>query len=339
MFVTLVFVLLFNSSILCSSILPELNQIVYANTNDYIVVNPRQINFHHSIIPTYYLNFNKEHVGEFYQLSYVFSRYGYVPYQGKKITNSTVITGSKGRFVYYLKNVNNYQANNGVIDRVNIVVHFIDNNKKPGVLSGRILFLPKSGTFVSSDFLLSDDDWKIIYNHPIRTPMQVPTYCDWNHHDISMFITGTDNYIHLDKSHTYDTSLWYFMSPNKYHVDLSLAYNGWIDFSQVVLSGDLSKLNNLDLFPIVKITCNNRQDTIGYFSTRIINQMTSHFHFHIKLDEHLWSTQYKMDRQISKPAFIRCLANVNTFEILGDWTSGIETVGLDSVRIYKLLDQ
>ena len=44
---------------------------------------------------------------------------------------------------------------------------------------------------------------------------------------------------------------------------------------------------------------------------------------------------YKKEQEISKKVFIQCLSDVNSFEILGDWTSDIETVGLDSVRIYK----
>lgn len=336
MFYSLFFIVLLHSFILCISVLPELHQIVYVNSPNFIVVNPKRIQFNRRLSPSYFLNFNSKPVGSFYQLSHVFSKYGYVPYQGKHITNSTVITGSKGRFVYRLKNGNNYQFNNGVIDSVNIVIHFTDNNKRPGILSGKIVFLPKSGTFVSSDFLLSDDGWKIMYNHPIRTPVQDPTYCNWNHNDISMFITGTDNYVNLDKSHTHDNSLWYFRSPSKYNIDLSLAYLGWIDFSQVVLSGDFSKRNNLNLFPIIKIACNNLFDSIGYYSTMIFNNNTNNIHFHIKLDENLWTTPYKNERKISKQNFIRCLSDVNSFEILGDWTSGIETVGLDSVRIYKV---
>ena len=335
MFYSLLFVVFLHNIILCISILPELHQIVYVKSNDYIVVNPKQIHFNHRLSPTYFLKFNSKPFGYFYQLSHVFSRYGYIPYQGKQITNSTGLTGSKGRFVYRLKNGNNYQFNNGIIDIVNIVIFFTDNDKTHRSLSGNIVFLPQSGTFVSSDFLLSDDGWKIMYNHPIRTPIQHPTYCNWNHNDVSLFITGTDNYINLDRRHMYDNSLWYFMSPAKYNIDLSLAYLGWIDFSQVFLSGNFSKLNNLELFPIIRISCNNLLDSIGYYSTMIFNNSITNTHFHIKLDENLWMLS-KNERDISKTDFIRCLADVNSFEILGDWTTGIETVGLDSVRIYKV---
>ena len=68
----------------------------------------------------------------------------------------------------------------------------------------------------------------------------------------------------------------------------------------------------------------------------IFNSTTTNIHFHVKLDENLWSMSYPNERHISKQNFIRCLSDVNSFEILGDWTSGIETVGLDSVRIYRV---
>lgn len=333
----LFFILLFHNNHLCNSILPEISQIIYIKSNDYIVVNPRRINFNHRLSSSYFLNFNAEPTGSFYQLSNIFSKYGYVPYQGKQIINSTTITGSKGRFVYRLKNVNNYQFNNGIIDSVNIEIRFIDNNNNPAGLSGKIMFLPKSGMFISSDFLLNDEGWKIMYNHPIHTPIQDPNYCNWNYNNISMFITGTDNYINLDRTHMYDNSLWYFQSPAKYNIDLSLAYLGWIDFSQVILSGDFSKKNNLELFPIVKISCNNLLHTIEYYSLMVFNYSTTNIvHFHIKLDEKLWSISHKNVRELSKDFFINCLTNINSLEILGDWTSGIETIGLDSVRIYKV---
>ena len=84
-----------------------------------------------------------------------------------------------------------------------------------------------------------------------------------------MFITGTDNYINIDKSNTHDKSVWYFRSPSKYNTDLSLAYLGWIDFSLVVLSGDFSKINNLLVWQVISILVNNkiiekRVDARGY---------------------------------------------------------------------------
>ena len=340
MFFSLYLTIIFHIFILCSSRLPKLHQVVYVNPNDYIVVNHKQINFYRGTTPTYYLNFINKPIGNFFQLSHVFSKHGYIPYNGKEIINSSIITGTKGRFVYRLKKINYYQSNNSIIDSVNIMVHVTDHNNKPINLSGKIVFLPKSGTFVSSDFLLNDDGWKILYNHPIRTPIQDPTYCDWNHNNISLFIIGTDNYINLDRKHIYDNSLWYFKSPDKYNTDISLAYQGWLDFSLIFLSGDFSLLNNLESIPIIKISCNNLLDTIGYFSKNIFNTTNSDcewdsIHFHIHLDESLWNTPYKNEQKISKKAFTQCLSDVNSFEILGDWTTGIETVGLDSVRIYK----
>lgn len=330
---------MFHNIISCISVLPELHQIVYVNSNDYIVVNSKQINFKHGISSSFYLDLSLKPSGKFYQLSYVFSKYGYFPYQGKEITNSTLINDNKGRFVYKLGNTNDYLIKNGVIDSVNIIIHYIDNSKNLRKLSGTIMFLPNSGTFVSSDFVLNNDGWKIMYNHPIRTPIQESTYCNWNHNDISMFITGTDNYIDLDQTHTYDKSVWYFISPAKYNMDLSLAYFGWIDFTQVILSGDFSKMNNLILYPIIKISCNNLHDTIGYYTTINIREnitTNNHLNFHIKLDENIWYYPYKNDRRISKLNFIKCISDINSFEILGDWTPGIETVGLDSVRIFKV---
>jgi hypothetical protein len=310
---------------LCIATLPEISQIVYVNMSDDVVVIPKQINFRNGDNPAYFLDIPSRPNGKFYQLSDVFSKYGYAPCRGKELRASSVITGSKGRFVY---KVNMHALDPGILDIATIVIDLVDHNT---VLSGKIVFLPSTGTFVSSDFLLSDDGWRIVSNHPIHTPLQEPTYCNWNSH----FIAGTDNYVHYNTQYHYDNSVWYFQAPMKYNTDLSLAYLGWIDFYQVFLSGDYSRLNPTDLFPIVRIRCENRSYSIAieYYST--VGPVAANHMFHIKLDENLWRISSKDNRKMSKRVFVDCLANVDSLEILGDWTVGLETVGLDSVRIYK----
>ena len=58
MFYSLFSIVLLHSIILCISVLPELHQIVYVNTNDFSVVIPKQIIFNHGLSSTYFLNFN-----------------------------------------------------------------------------------------------------------------------------------------------------------------------------------------------------------------------------------------------------------------------------------------
>lgn len=320
----------------CISKLPEIDQIVYINSSQYNVIKPTQIHFINRKIQYYSLYIDSMFAtkGELYQVSDIFSRHGYNPCKGKEILKSTMITDHQGRFVYKLREHNNNRLNIGIFDIVNIVIDLIDNNNKNIRLSGKIVFLPQSGIFVSSDFLLNDDGWTIVYNHPIRTPIQEPTYCNWIFNEISMFITGTDNYINYDTRNNNDISLWYFKSPDKYHMDLSLAYSGWIEFSQIFLSGDFSKLNNLDAFPIIRIECQTLAYSIEHYSSIKYTNI-----FTINIEERFWTKAYnkyknKNNPSISKKDFVNCLANISSFEILGDWTTGIETVGLDSVSVY-----
>lgn len=334
------FVLLADCLITCISRLPDIDQIVFINSSQYNVITPTQIHFINRKVPNYYLHIENKFdtTGEFYQLSNIFSRYGYNPCKGKEIFNSTIITDMHGRFVYKLREHSNNQLISGTFDVVNIRIDLIDNNNKNISLCGKIFFLPQSGIFVSSDFLLNDDGWTIVNNHPIHTPIQEPIYCSWTFKTHSMFITGTDNYVNYDTRNNNDISLWYFKAPGKYHMDLSLAYSGWIEFSQVFLSGDFSKLNNLDAFPIVRIECYKLSYSIEHYSS-INHANNSTYNFTIKLDERLWTKAYNKYKNKNKPnilkkEFIQCLANINSFEILGDWTTGIETVGLDSVSVY-----
>lgn len=334
------FVLLVNYVFACISTFPNINQIVYVNSSQFIIVKPKQIQFMNRNIPNYHIKFDPKisNNGFFYQLSDTFSKYGYNNCNGKQITNSSTITDKNGRFVYKLVGYNNSLLTVGILDSVNIFIDMIDTNRQDIVLRGKIVFLPHSGTFVSSDFLLNDDGWTIINNHPIHTPIQEPNYCDWSSNQISLFITGTDNYINYDTKTHKDSSLWYFKAPSKYHIDLSLAYSGWIEYMQVFLNGDFYKLNDLNLFPIVRIECQDLKYAIEYYSNLQFTSSNSN-HFTIQLNENQWIkaiNKYNNIHQqsISKHDFTNCLANVSSFEILGDWTTGIETVGLDSVSIY-----
>lgn len=308
--------------------LPEISDVVYVKSKQYMVVKPRQINFKNGNKPKYSINIPSQSNSKFYQLSDIFSTYGYAPYHGKEISNSsTIITGSMGRFVYKTNTCTDCTVNPGIFDIVDIAIDLVEHNT---VLYGKILFLPLSGMFISSHFLLDDDGWMIILNNPIHTPLQVPSYCNWN----SYFIAGTDNYVHYNTNYHYDKSLWYFQAPTKYNTDLSLAYLGWIDFYQIFLSGDFSKLNRLDLFPVVRIRCEILSYSVEYYLTAKFDNSTTK-QFHIKLDENIWKISCSKDLKMSRHVFIECLTNVSSFEILGDWTVGIETVGLDSVQIYK----
>jgi len=333
----LLFVLLLNYISRFFSKLPEIDQIIYINSSDFIVVVPKQINFINGIKPKYWLNFPSTIVnGNFYQVSNIFSTHGYKPYQGTQIFNSTQITGNKGMFVYKPNTLFNSQTDLKVVDIVDLNIWLIDNNRKNITLEGKIVFLPNSGIFVSSNFLLKNDGWKIVGNNPIHTPIQEPIYCNWNYNNFSMFITGTDNYINLHNNYLYDKSKWYFKAPDKYNTDLSLAYGGYIKFTQMFFSGDFSKLNNLENIPLIKIQCSKFSYSLNYFFKNKINSFENKFI--IKFDEKYWNKSYNLFNnyyQLSKSEFVECLRNIDSLEILGDWTIGLESVGLDSVSIYK----
>lgn len=98
-----------------------------------------------------------------------------------------------------------------------------------------------------------------------------------------MFITKTDDYINLHNNYLYDKSIWYFKALEKYNIDLSLAYGGYIEFFQMFFSGDFSKLNNLEHIPLVKIKCSKFTYSFNYFFKNKLNNFENKFI--IKLNE------------------------------------------------------
>jgi hypothetical protein len=101
-------------------------------------------------------------------------------------------------------------------------------------------FVPPSGAFVSSNFLLGSEEWQIVGNRAAASPASFEAFTRGN--GFSNYIFGTDDTINTDSSGK-DASLWYFQAPAKFHGNFGLAYGGLLTFSLAAFSGDTSQTN------------------------------------------------------------------------------------------------
>lgn len=304
----------------------SINQIVLINSTDFVVIQLRAIELN-----LYQANYIKQYIGEatngqVYQTSWVFSNYNYTPIKGSKIKSKEYLLDTKSRFVYKPNKYFNYKQ----IDKITWLV----TGLKTGLVTKSVTkpygdttsiinvhILPITKQIVSSNFLLDDESWTISGSNPLK-PSGIKY---WNYN--GGFITGSEDYINVDYSeikHTYsiinrpDKSLWYFKAPNKYYQNLAISYGGFLEFKLIELTGDFN--SNINMVPIVKL--NSPLISLGYYNKT-------------KFKNH-WLIQLVPDNflpKVSPNQFTNLLEQINGLEILGDWTQGYETVGLDSVLV------
>lgn len=287
-------------------------------------------------------------VGTLYQLSQVYSSYGYEPKAGLEVLNDelTVVSGSNNR-VYYKRPIPDIAGINKW-DTIKYIVHSnIVGGNSYDSYEGTITLVPPSGVLVGSDFLLGDDGWTIIGNKELgRAAIAAPVS---RGHLLNHYIYATDDIINVNGVGKFDTSLWFFQAPSKFLGNLGIAYGGYITFTLGSFSGDFNKLNNGNKMNIIEMECADcngpvrKGITLG-FPVKIVHFTGETAVFTIPLLENagwlkdpqntllLWSKPTKCD-------IIQVLSRLSSLRILGDWTLWYESVALDNVQIYNKVGQ
>ena len=262
--------------------------------------------------------------GTLFQLSQVYSLYGYHPVSGTPITdNHTLVTGSLHR-VYYVPNTRLFCR------FCSDMFSFIVTDGSAQSFPGNVTMVDADGTIVGSDFLLGNDGWTILGNKlPISVPVFEPYSRDQFFHH---YIQASDNLVHGKP----DKSLWVFNAPSKFLGNFGIAYGGTIQFSISLLAGDVTQLHKGA--PLVELECNKTGITLVYplSDVQFVHLIAS---FQIALVESSgWLKVSRDDLLVgrvlpSKCEFIQVLSCVSGFRILGDLTTWYETIALDNVFI------
>lgn len=283
--------------------------------------------------------------GSLYQLSQVFSNYGYEPKNGAAIdTNQgeVVVTGSRNR-VYYRRPPRDV-ASNQKWGSFNVMgVRNTDGNRTE---TGTITLVPPSGAIVGSNFLLNHEGWTISGN---KASSSSPHYERFSRGALmNFYITGTDDLINVAAAGEPDRSLWYFEAPSSFYGNQGIAYGGSIKFNIAAFSGDFSKLNDgrVNVIELHCETCDGpvgKGITLGYSIDQLRNSPNGIFTgapktITISLNEHGGWLKDSQNSLVpwTKPSqcdMIQVLSRLSKIKILGDWTSWYETVAIDDVQI------
>ncbi len=271
--------------------------------------------------------------GGLYQLSQVYSAYGYEPKKGPVISLQDKVTGSNSRVYYKRPSPDATSINKW--DTFTFTASMGNGESQ----TGTITLVPPSGALVGSDFLLDNQGWKITGNK-VSTDATFESYSRGallNH-----YVYGTDNKINTKG--TDDSSLWYFEAPSAYLGNNGIAYGGSLSFTLGAFSGDFTKLN-ANSTHLVELECKTCPGPVS-MGVRLAFPISAHasrftgdaLRFVVPLVEGngwikdpqntllKWSAASKCD-------IISVLSRLSAMRILGDWTSWYESVALDDVQV------
>jgi hypothetical protein len=194
------------------------------------------------------------------------------------------------------------------------------------ILKNRDIF---GKVFYENSFLLSSEGWIITGNklesdalHQSYTLLQRDNNCNTQ---MSRYITGKDDLVNVDSKNKDDKNLWYFKSPPiKITLDKTTGKPVLLTFTLTSFMGDFRHLNRCSALIKIKLTNGN---TFSYpYVTNYDGNMVS---FNVPLRGDLWYNDAE-----TKVNFDTIFDAEFEIEILGDWTRGVEVIGLDNVIIY-----
>jgi len=183
--------------------------------------------------------------------------------------------------------------------------------------------------FYENSFLLGSEGWIITGNklesdalHQSYTLLQRDNNCNTQ---MSRYITGKDDLVNVDSKNKDDKNLWYFKSPPiKITLDKTSGKPVLLTFTLTSFMGDFRHLNRCSA--LIKIKVVNGK-TISYpYVANYDGKMVS---FNVPLRGDLWYNDAE-----TKVNFDTIFDAEFEIEILGDWTRGVEVIGLDNVIIY-----
>lgn len=277
--------------------------------------------------------------GTLYQLSQVFSDYGYNPKRGAAIKSvagaGEVVTGSKNRLVYTPPANTNPPP--GKWARFTYTIHDGTTESEPGY----VWLVPPHGNIVASGFSTSKDGWHIMGNGA-RAAAKADGGLSFEAYSrglLNHYVLGTDAEIHVNSVTKDDDSRWYFHAPAKFLGNHVIAYGGEMKFSFASASGDFSPANLNSKAAVVVLDCASCARGAGIrlavFADKMLPLDGTTRSVSIKLTEDRWLKDPKntlLEWQApTNCEMVEVLSGLTGVKILGDHTRWYESIALDDV--------
>jgi hypothetical protein len=169
-------------------------------------------------------------------------------------------------------------------------------------------------------FLLGTEGWSIAgYGSVEHRPWSI--YSSANGVSLSQFIIGKEERVNVDARNRDDKDLWYFVSP-----PIVLDFRPTLlSFIMTSFSGDFRRLNRVPALVRLRF----HDGVVANFPVYQSYDGSSKT-FNVPFIEELWNIDAPTSYSLLKDQLYKYLFRI---EILGDWTQGWETIGLDNVEI------
>ena len=178
-------------------------------------------------------------------------------------------------------------------------------------------------------FNLNNEDWNIVGNTNVST-----TFMPFNLNGLmSNYITGKDDLINVDYKNKDDRSLWFFSK--HFPENFSLTNASSISFTMASFVGDFTDLNNPNssTSAFIKLFNNITNKFIMFPVSHLIEEYDGKIkEFYIPMVHQVWVNGAN-NAPLIYDEFKGVLKNITRIDILGDWTRGNETIGLDNLKI------
>lgn len=180
-------------------------------------------------------------------------------------------------------------------------------------------------------FLLDNENWSIIGNKNYEPAVHQSYNID---NALSHYIMFKDNLINVDNKNKNDKTLWYFRSPdiiinteckpgtNSKNKKL-LKHPKLLTFTMSSFQGNFNKLN--ENVALVKLKNNN-----NCFIFNAPQYDGKSREFNVPFVYSLWMHEHN-NNLVSQEEIDKMFIGTFSIEILGDWTQGMEVIGLDNI--------
>jgi hypothetical protein len=178
-------------------------------------------------------------------------------------------------------------------------------------------------------FYLNNEGWNISGYKNMSA-----TFMPYNFNGLmTNFIVGHDDVINVDHKNKDDRNLWFFSK--QLTETVSLVNTSIMSFTMSSFVGNFTNLNNPNssTMELVKLFNNVTQEHIVFPIRNLVKRYNGNIQeFVIPMVYQVWING-KNNMPMIYDDFKRILKNISHIYILGDWTRGNETVGLDNVKI------
>ena len=201
------------------------------------------------------------------------------------------------------------------------------------------VFLTCAEVLHQHKFLIDNENWSIIGNKNYEPAVHQSYNIDSTR--LSHYIMFKDNLINVDYKNKNDKTLWYFRSPditinedykpgttifvkNKKQIKIPQL----LTFTMTSFVGDFNKLNE----NVALVKLKNKNTSLVFKAPQYDGKIRE---FNVPFVISLWEREhnYNNKKALTQEEFNNIFIGTFSIEILGDWTQGMEVIGLDNVII------